>query len=207
MISCWVIPKEKYLRSNQFKVVCALNPWTLGSSGVCLDVRKGFCCLPFLHALAMLLRNSKHSGKWKLLGYMVKSPPDTFGMTCLVNVLGSSFLCIRAGDTLTLGWNCWILGGVRNLGHPTSPVGCTIVAEHLLKGRSAILHQGASPPEIQGNCTLVPMTSPAPVTQTTVGQMLPGKFKTSPTQESQPGFASQLSLSMMIFCLNTSKRK
>lgn len=81
------------------------------------------------------------------------------------------------------------------------------VAEHLLEGRSAILHWGVSPPEMQGNCTLVTVPSPASVTQQAVGQMLPGKLKTNQTQEPQPGLASQLSLSMMIFCLNTYKRK
>lgn len=62
--------------------------------------------------------------------------------------------------------------------------GCTIVGDPLLKGKSAILHQWVSPPDMQGNCTLMTVTSPASVTQQAVGQMLPGKFKTNQTQES-----------------------
>lgn len=31
---------------------------------------------------------------------------DTFGMMSLAHVLGSSFLYIKSGDTLTLGWKC-----------------------------------------------------------------------------------------------------
>lgn len=44
-------------------------------------------------------RAGKEGRAWRSLDFMAKSPPDTFGMSSLVYVLGSAFLYIWAGNT------------------------------------------------------------------------------------------------------------
>lgn len=145
-MSCWVIPKEKYLRPNQLQLVCGLNPWFLRSSRVCLDVRTGFCCLPFLHALAIPLRNSNMC--WE--GWGILKTLGLYGQIssrCLWNYIFS--VCAGLFFPLHLSWghfDPWLemLNTQRGKEFAVSPSGCTIVAEHLLKGRSATIHQGVS---------------------------------------------------------------